>query len=97
MNKKNNVVTSRNINLSIRQEIIKTYVWSAMLYSSKRWTKTEGNRLLALETCCWKAMQQINCGEHRENVEVFRKARIKWNFMINLKKKVNLIGHALTQ
>ncbi|VVC41133.1 Reverse transcriptase domain [Cinara cedri] len=97
-NKKKNLFTSRSIDINIRKNLIKTYVWSVVLYGSETWTiaKAEENRLLAFEAWCWRRMQGISWREHMTNDEVFAKAKERRCFMKSLKKRrTKLIGHIL--
>jgi hypothetical protein len=48
---KKNMFISRNIDIKMRKNLLKTYVWSVALYGNEIWTthKTEEKRLLAFE------------------------------------------------
>ncbi|VVC42051.1 Hypothetical protein CINCED_3A009450 [Cinara cedri] len=97
-NKKKNLFTPRRIDINIRKNLIKTYVWSVVLYGSENWTiaKAEKNRLLAFETWCWGRMQGISWREHMTNDEVFAKPKEQRCFMKSLKKRrTKLIGYIL--
>jgi len=52
---KKNMFISRNIDIKVRKNLLKAYVWSVTLYGSETWTidKTEEKRLLAFETWCY--------------------------------------------
>lgn len=50
---------------------------------------------MVFEAWCWSRMQKISCREHSINEELFIKGREQRNFMIGLKKKVNLMIHVL--
>jgi hypothetical protein len=49
---KKNMFISRNIDVKVRKNLLKAYVWSVALYGNETWTidKTEEKRLLAFET-----------------------------------------------
>jgi hypothetical protein len=51
---KKNMFISRNIDIKMRKNLLKAYVWSVALYGSETWTigKTEEKRLLSFETWC---------------------------------------------
>ncbi|KAI5718650.1 hypothetical protein M8J77_024598 [Diaphorina citri] len=97
-NKKKNLLTSRGIDLNTRKRLIKTFVWSVLLYGSEAWTmgKGEERRLMAFEAWCWRRMMKISWREHVTNEEVFRRAGERRNLMKQLKKRrATLIGHLL--
>ncbi|VVC26157.1 Hypothetical protein CINCED_3A007725 [Cinara cedri] len=93
-NKKKNLFTSRSIDITIRKDLIKTYVWSVVLCSSETWTvaKAEENRLLAFEAWCWRRTQGISWREHMTNDEVFAKAKERKMFHEKFEEKKNQIN-----
>lgn len=97
-NKKKNLLTSRNIDLTIRKRLLKTYVWSVALYGCETWTigKSEEKRLMAFEAWCWRRMFKISWIERVTNEEVFRRAGEERSFINRIKRRrATMIGHTL--
>jgi hypothetical protein len=97
---KKNMFISRNIDIKVRKNLIKAYVWSVALYGSETWTigKTEEKRFSAFETWCYRRLLRISWTEHITNEEVYRRVRKTRSFLKTLKtRKAKLIGHILRQ
>ena len=59
-------------NRTLRILIIKTLIWSVVLYGSKTWTlkKEDIKRLEAFEMLIWRRMEKVSWTEHNINEEV---------------------------
>jgi len=89
---------SRNIDIKVRKNLLKVYVWSVALYGNETWTigKTKEKRLLVFETWCYRKLLRIRWTEHITNEEVYRRAGETKSFLKTLKtRKAKLIGHIL--
>jgi len=83
-NKKRGLFTLRNISIRTRINLLKTYVWSIMLYGSKTWTisKEEQRRIEAFEIWCYRRMLKISLTDMVTNKEVLERVserKTLWN------------------
>jgi hypothetical protein len=78
--KKRNILISKSIDLNIRKNLLKTYIWSIMLYGCETWTieREEMRRLEAFKMQCYRGckryvgliellMKKFKKGYRREN------------------------------
>ena len=67
------LLTSR-LNLHLKKRIVKTMVWSVLLYGSETWTLKTANvkRLESFEMWVWRRMGKISWTERVSNDEVLR-------------------------
>jgi hypothetical protein len=74
-NKKRNLFTSSSINMHLRKHLVKTFVWSGLLYGSETWTlgEAEKKRIVAFEMWCYRRMLKIPWVDRVTNEEVLRK------------------------
>ena len=70
--KKQNLLTSRHLQIKIRKLFIKTYVWSVALYGSESWTLStlDKKRIEAFEMWTWRKIMKISWRERKSNTEV---------------------------
>ena len=75
-NRKISLLTSK-LNIELRKELIRCYVWSIALYDSETWTlrKLEQKYLESFEMCCWIRMQKIKWSEKVTNEQVLDRNR----------------------
>jgi hypothetical protein len=54
-NKKRNLFTFNSINMQLRKHLVKTFVWSMLLYGSETWTlgEAEKKRIVAFDMWCY--------------------------------------------
>src|SRR6218665_925656 len=62
------------LNKNLKKRIIKSMIWSVVLYGSETWTmrKKDIKRLEAFEMWIWRRMERISWMEHRTNEEIFK-------------------------
>lgn len=67
-----NLLTNRKLSIRTRKSLVKTYVWSTLLYGVETWTiSTEMmKRLEAMEMWLWRRMMKIPWTARRTNEEV---------------------------
>lgn len=97
-NKKRNIFTSKSIDLNIRKNLLKTYIWSIMLYGCETWTiaREEMRRIEAFEMWCYRRMQKISWTDRITNEEVLEKVSERKSMWKSIQKRRNeLIGHIL--
>ena len=85
-----------NKNLKIR--MIKTLIWSVVLYGSETWTmrKADIRRLEAFEMWTWRRMEKISWTEHKTNEEVMGRIGEERTLIHTIRKRQRKwIGHTL--
>jgi len=60
-NSKKQILCSKNLSLEMTKKLIKSCIWSVVLYGSETWTvgKNEERVVNAFETWCWRRMLKI--------------------------------------
>jgi hypothetical protein len=68
-NKKNLFTTKLDLNL--RKELVKCYIWSMALYGAETWTirAVHQKHLESFEMWCWRRMEKISWTDHVRNGE----------------------------
>jgi hypothetical protein len=87
-----------NINMELKKRIIKSMVWSVMLYGAETWTLTqaEKKRIEAFEMWVWRRMLKISWTEKISNDEVLKRVGEQRNILnIISRRKHSWIGHIL--
>jgi hypothetical protein len=87
---------NRNVSYAIKLSILKTCVFSTMLYGCETWTykKADKNRILAFEMYCYRRILGITWMQKISNDEVRRRLNVKENLMeVIIKRKLALFGH----
>ena len=80
------------------KKIMKTVVWSVMLYGAETWTlrKEDMKRLSAVEMWLWRRMERISWMEKRTDEEVLNVVAEKRKLVDTVvKRKKNWLGHIL--
>ena len=78
--------------------MVKTLVWSVMLYGSETWTmrKEDIKRIEAFEMWIWRRMERISWMEHITNEEVLRRVGEKRSLIRTIRERQRRwIGHML--
>src|SRR6218665_1579803 len=62
------------LNKNLKKRIIKSMIWSVVLYGSETWTmrKEDIKRLEVFEMWIWHRMERISWMEHRTNEEILK-------------------------
>ena len=90
------VLKSRNIKFETKILIMKTYIWSVLLYGCECWTisKTMEKRLVALEMWFLRRIFRISWTEKISNKEVLNLAEYEPSLMRAIKKRqLDFFGH----
>ena len=90
------VLKSRNIKFETKILIMKTYIWSVLLYGCECWTisKTMEKRLVALEMWFLRRIFRISWTEKISNKEVLNLAEYEPSLMRAIKKRqLEFFGH----
>ena len=96
-NNKKRILCSR-MKLDLRKRLVKSFVWSVLLYGSETWMmrKRNKNSIEALEMWIWKRMEGIKWIDKISYEEVFKKIKERRILLRVIKKrKGNWIGHIL--
>jgi hypothetical protein len=95
--KKKTLFTSK-LELNLRKELVKCYIWSIALYGAEIWTlqKVDQKNLESFEMWCWRRMEKISWTGHAKNEEVLHMVNEERNILHIIKiRKANWIGHIL--
>ena len=60
---------TNKLNIQLRKELVRCYVWSIALYGSENWTLTKLERMYleSFEMWCWGRIKKISCSEKVTN------------------------------
>lgn len=97
-NKKSKILESNNIDLEIRKRLLKTLVWSVLLYGSETWCiyEHDKNKLEAFEMWCYRRILKISWRDHTTNEEVLRRIKEKRSLIATISiRRAKWIGHIL--
>jgi hypothetical protein len=83
-----NVSTSK-LDLNLRKELQKCYIWSMASYNAEKWTfrKVDEKDLKSFETWCWRKMEKISWTDRVRNEEVLHRQRRQKYPIYNKKKE----------
>ena len=87
---------TRGIRRKVKKKIIKTVVWSVLLYGSEIWSpKTEDiRRIEAFEMWIWRMMEKVSWVERKTNEDVLIMVDEKRELLYRITKtKKSWIGH----
>lgn len=87
-----------NLNLKLRQRMVKCFIWSVLMYGVECWTLKVSsiNRLEAFEMWIHRRMLRVPWTDLLSNDEVLRRARVERQIMITVKcRKIAYLGHIL--
>ena len=89
---------SGSLSLMLKKRLIKSLVWSVLLYGSEAWTlnKDERRRLEACEMWIWRRMLKVSWKEHTSNEEILQQVQEGRILMETLHtRQKEWIGHIL--
>jgi hypothetical protein len=89
---------TKSLKKSTKIKIVKTLVWTTLLYGSETWTlrKEDIRKLEALEMWIWRRMEKISWTEKITNEEVLRRVGVERQLLNMLRnRKKSWIGHTL--
>ena len=91
-----NIWKDKNISYTTKLSILKTCVFSTMLYGCETWTykKADKDKILAFEMYCYRRVLGIRWTQKVKNEEVRKRLGVKENLMqVIMKRKLGLFGH----
>jgi hypothetical protein len=95
---KNNEIMRGKLELNLKKRLIKTLIWSVVLYGSETWTllKEDIKRLEAFEMWIWRRIMKVKWTEHKANEEVLEMVKEKRMLMKTIRvRQKNWVGHVL--
>jgi len=92
--KKKRALFTSTLELKLRKNLVKCYIWSIALYCTETWTLRAVDQR-HLESC-WRRMEKISCTDHVRNEEVLLRVKEQRNILHEIsKRKSNWIGYIL--
>jgi hypothetical protein len=95
---KNKTLFTNKLDLNVRKQLVKCYIWSITLYGAETWTlrKVDQKYLESFEMWCWRRMKKISWTDRVRNEEVLHRVKEERNVLHTIKRrKANWIGHIL--
>ena len=89
---------TKSLEKSTKVKIVKTLVWTKLLYGSETWTlkKEDIRKLEALEMWLWRRMEKISWKDRISNEVVLRRVGVERELITMLRsRKKSWIGHVL--
>ena len=89
---------TKSLQKSTKIKIVKTLVWTTLLYGSETWTlrKVDIRKLEALEMWLWRRMEKIKWSDKITNDVVLERVGVERQLMNQLRsRKKSWIGHVL--
>ena len=86
----------RNVSLKTKMRILKTYVWSVMLYGCESWTvnNEKTNRIVAAEMWFLRRMLRVSWVDRVTNEEVLRRAGTHRKLLNQVgRRQMAFLGH----
>src|SRR6218665_3421568 len=86
------------VNRTLKIRIIKTLIWSMVLYGAETWTmrKEDIKRLEAFEMWTWRRMEKVSWTEHKTNEELLEMIGEERSLIRTIKtRQKQWIGHTL--
>lgn len=93
-----NLLTNRKLSIRTRKSLVKTYVWSTLLYGVETWTiSTEMmKRLEAMEMWLWRRMMKIPWTARRTNEEVLEMVGERRQLIATVRgRQLKFFGHVM--
>ena len=92
------VLKSRNITLSTNVRLVKTMVFSVVMYGCQSWTikKAERQRIDAFELWCWRRFLRVSWTARRSNQSILKEISPECSLEgLMLKLKLQYFGHLM--
>ena len=82
-----NVLTSRDIDMTVRTKVLRCYVWSTRLYGCGQFLWLCRKKLDAFETWLYRRMLRISWKNMVTNEEVYRRMNIKHSLLVDIVRR----------
>ena len=86
------------LNRNLKKRMVKTLVWSVVLYGSETWTlrKEDIRRIEAFEMWIWRRMEKVSWREHKTNEEILQKVGEERSLLKTIRERQRKwIGHIM--
>jgi len=86
------------LNRNLKKRMVKTLVWSVVLYGSETWTlrKEDIRRIEAFEMWIWRRMERVSWKEHKTNEEILQKVGEERSLLKTIRERQRKwIGHIM--
>ena len=96
--KMRSLITNSHISINTRRRIVKTYIWSMLLYGSEAWTlnKQMEKRIEVFEMWCWRRLLKISWTERISNEEVMRRMGNEREIIMKIRvRQMRFVGHVM--
>ena len=93
-----NLLTNRKLSVKTRKNIMKTYIWSTLLYGVESWTLSLGlrRRLEAIEMWLWRRMMKVPWTARRTNEAVLNMVGEGRQLLRTVRKRqLKFLGHCM--
>jgi hypothetical protein len=84
-NKKRSLFTS-TLDLELRKNLVKCYVWSIAFYGADTWT-VDQRHLESFEMWCWRRMEKISWTDHVRKEDVLLTVKEQRNILHEIRKR----------
>ena len=92
------IVTNRHLRIATRVRVIKTYIWSTVLYGceSRTLTQETRKRLKAMEMWCWRRMLKISWTERKTNESILDDIGRRRELLAVIRRRLmRFLGHVV--
>ena len=90
------ILKNRNISMTTKFRVLKTYVWSTLTYGCECWTITSDieKKIEAAEMWFFRRMLRISWTEKKTNVNVLREGNVQRSLLKTIRKRqMEFLGH----
>ena len=90
------ILTNRNVTMTTKTRILKTYIWSVLLYGCECWTinKVMERKLEAAEMWFIRRMLRVSWTDKKTNEAVLKEANLERSLMKTLRQRqLKFLGH----
>ena len=90
------ILKNRNISMTTKFRVLKTYVWSTLTYGCECWTITRDieKKIEAAEMWFIRRMLRISWAEKKTNVNVLREGNVQRSLLKTIRKRqMEFLGH----
>ena len=97
-NNMKNILTNRKLDILIRKQVLKTYIWSKMLYGCESWTLSNDMKakLQAAEMWFYRRMLRSSWKDFKTNEDILRLAKDKRQLLLEIKsRQMAFLGHIM--
>ena len=92
------ILKGRDITLPTKVHIVKTMVFSVVMYGCESWTikKAKCRRIDAFELCCWRKLLRVPWAARRSNQSILKEISPEYSFVgLMLKLKLQYFGYLM--